>query len=56
MIDKLKKAIAEAEKASAKCDDRRFYDGYMTGLKYAIVVIKENNQDKALNPFKKGVE
>ena len=56
MIERLKKAIAAAEKASGKCDDRRFYDGYITGIKYAITVIKESSRDKALNPFTKGVE
>lgn len=56
MIDKLKKAIAEAEKASAKCDDRRFYDGYITALKYALVLAKKERQYKAMNPFIKEVE
>lgn len=66
MIDTLKKDLAAAEAARKRLGEsleltsasleRRFYDGYITAIKYAIVVIKEHNRDKASNPFLKGVE
>lgn len=66
MIDKLKKDLAAAESARKRLGEsleltpasleRRFYDGYITAIKYALVLANEELQDKALNPFTKGVE
>lgn len=72
MIDALKKDLAAAESARKRLDEtvdpsvvgsgskylieRRFYDGYITAIKYALVLAKEKAKDEAGNPFSKGVE
>ncbi len=72
MIDALEKDLAEAQAARKRLietvcsseieakmkylSDVRFYDGYITPLKYALVLAKKEHRDKSLNPFTKGVE
>ena len=51
-----KRLIDAAEASEKNVLDRRFYDGYITALKYALVVVKHAQRNEALNPFTKGVE
>lgn len=72
MIDALEKDLAAAQAARKRLKETvcsseteakikylyevRFYDGYITALKYALVLAKKERQDKSVNPFTKVVE
>ena len=66
MIDALEKDLAAAESARKRLGEsleltpasleRRFYDGYITAIKYALLLAKKEAQYESRNPFQKGVE